>query len=81
MRDDGGRAICSMCGAELEEGYLSYSSGAVWHREKPTGLRRMFWSAFLSGEKVYGGMASNPIVSSVSALRCPSCSSVVVFMS
>ena len=81
MHDDGGRAMCPMCGTELEEGYLSYCSGAVWHRERPSGLSRMFWSAFLTGERVYGGVLSNPVVSSVSALRCPDCSSVMVFMS
>jgi hypothetical protein len=70
--------ICSMCGAELEEGYLSYCTGAVRHREQPTGLRRMFWSAFPTGERVYGSWASNPVVSSIPALRCPGCSSVVV---
>jgi len=70
--------ICPLCGAELESGFVSYCSGAIWHRDKPTGMSRMFWTAFPTGERVYGGIASYPYVSSVSALRCSRCSSVVV---
>jgi hypothetical protein len=70
--------ICPLCGAALESGFVSYCSGAIWHREEPTGMSRMFWSAFPTGERVYGGVASYPFVSSVPGLRCSECSGVVV---
>jgi hypothetical protein len=69
---------CSLCGAALEEGFLSYCSGAVWQRTQPRGWRRAFWSAFSSGELVFGSLLSKPYVSSVPALRCPSCAAVVI---
>jgi hypothetical protein len=69
---------CSLCGTALEEGFLSYSSGAIWHRTKPRGWRRAFWSAYSSGEHVFGSFASSPIVSSVPAFRCPSCAAVLI---
>jgi hypothetical protein len=70
--------LCSLCGTALEDGFLSYASGAVWHRTKPRGWRRMFWSAYTSGEIVFGSVVSSPVVSSVPALRCPSCAAVII---
>jgi hypothetical protein len=70
--------LCSLCGTALEEGFLSYCSGAIWHRTKPRGWRRAFWSAYSSGERVFGSFASSPVVSSVPAFRCPSCAAVVI---
>lgn len=78
MTNETGALICPVCGSELEEGFLSYCSGSVWHREKPRGLGRFFWSAFSSGARVFGSIASYPTVSSVSASRCSDCSSVVI---
>ena len=69
---------CPACGTEVEEGFVSYCSGAIWHRTKPSGWQRVFWSAFPSGERVFGSAASYPVVSSVPALRCPSCAAVVI---
>ena len=69
---------CPACGKTLDEGFLSYCSGAVWHRRRPTGLQRPFWSAFSSGEPVFGSLLSSPVVSSVSSYRCPECHTVVI---
>jgi hypothetical protein len=77
MMDHQNTNLCPLCGTALEEGFLSYGSGAVWHRTKPRGWRRLFWDAYTSGEPVFGSMASSPIVSSVPAFRCPSCTAVV----
>jgi hypothetical protein len=70
--------LCSLCGTALEEGFLSYCSGAVWHRTKPRGWRRAFWRAYSAGERVFGSWASYPAVSSVPAFRCPSCAAVLI---
>ena len=78
MRHAADSSICPECGATLETGYLSYCTGAVWHQKKPVGLARMFWSAFYNGKRVFGGIASMPYVSSVTASRCPDCSCVVI---
>lgn len=69
---------CPGCGVSLEEGFLSYCSGAIWHPEKPRGWRRLFWHAFPSGKRVFGSVFSSPIVFSVAAARCPSCGAVVI---
>lgn len=79
MIKDSKGVVCPSCDSEMENGYLSYCSGAVWHREKPKGLRRLFWSAISGGEPVYGSLLfSLPVVSSVDAWRCPKCSCVLV---
>jgi hypothetical protein len=78
MTDHQSPNLCSLCGTALEEGFLSYCSGAIWHRTKPRGWRRAFWSAYSSGERVFGSFASSPVVSSVPAFRCPSCAAVVI---
>jgi hypothetical protein len=78
MTDHQNRNLCSFCGTALQEGFLSYCSGAVWHRTKPRGWRRMFWNAFSSGERVFGSLVSSPLVLSVPALRCPDCAAVVI---
>lgn len=69
---------CSFCGTDLEEGFISYGSGAIWHHTKPQGWQRAFWSAYMSGERVFGSFVSSPVISSVPALRCPSCAAVVI---
>jgi len=69
---------CQVCGSVLEDGFLSYCSGAVWHRKKPRGLGRLFSSAFWTGKPVFGTFLSSPIVSSVPAYRCSSCCSVLI---
>ena len=78
MPDEEEPLICPMCASEFENGFVSYCSGTVWHHKKPSGLGRVFWSAFRTGTRVFGSIASYPYVSSVSAARCPRCSSVVV---
>ena len=78
MTDHQSADFCSLCGAALEKGFLSYCSGAVWRRTKPCGWRRAFWNAFSTGELVFGSLLSNPYVSSVPALRCPNCAAVVI---
>ena len=78
MVEESNGLVCPSCNSIMEDGYLSYASGAVWHNKKPKGLGRMFWSAFSSGEPIYGSFLSMPIVSSVVAQRCPNCSCVVV---
>jgi hypothetical protein len=78
MTDRQSLSSCSFCGTALEEGFLSYGSGAIWHRTKPQGWRRAFWSAYASGKRVFGSVISSPIVSSVPAFRCPSCNAVVI---
>ncbi len=72
------RLLCQVCGSVLEKGYLSYGSGAVWHREEPRGLGRLFLRAFWSGEPVFGSLLCSPVVSSVPAFRCSSCCSVLI---
>ena len=72
------RLKCPCCGAVLEDGFLSYSSGAVWHRVKPRWLGRLFLSAFATGEPVFGSFLTSPIVSSVPAYRCSRCHGVVI---
>lgn len=69
---------CPACSSALEEGFISYCSGAIWHRTKPRGWQRVFWNAFPSGERVFGSAASYPVVSSVPSFRCPSCAAVVI---
>jgi hypothetical protein len=78
MNDHQSPNLCLFCGTALEEGFLSYGSGAVWHRTKPRGWGRAFWSAYTSGERVFGSIASSPVVSSVPAFRCPSCTAIVI---
>jgi hypothetical protein len=72
------RLLCQVCGSVLEKGYLSYGSGAVWHRKEPRGLGRLFLPAFWSGEPVFGSLLCSPVVSSVPAFRCSSCCSVLI---
>lgn len=69
---------CLFCGTGLEQGFISYVSGAIWHPNKPQGWRRAFWSAYMSGERVFGSFISSPVVSSEPALRCPGCAAVVI---
>jgi hypothetical protein len=63
MTDHQNPNLCSLCGTALEEGFPSYGSGAIWHRTKPRGWRRAFWSAYSSGkhtlqENVFSGALS-----------------------
>lgn len=70
--------ICPICGSELEDGFLSYGSGTVWHGEKPKGLGRFFLSAYSTGERVFGSIASYPYVFSVPGARCSECHTVLI---
>jgi hypothetical protein len=78
MSDQLGPNVCSLCGTAMEEGFISYCTGAIWHREKPRGWRRAFWSAYASGERVFGSPLSSPVVSSTPAFRCPGCAAVLI---
>jgi len=78
MTEDQSQLSCPFCGTGLEEGFISYGSGAIWHHTKPRGWRRAFWSAYLSGERVFGSVISSPVVSSVPAYRCPNCGAFVI---
>ena len=65
-----GLNLSSLYGMALDEGFLSYCTGAIW--------RRMLWSAYSSGERIFGSLASSPVVSSVPAFRCSSWAVVVI---
>ena len=69
---------CPECGALLEDGYLSSCSGSVWHASRPRGWRRVFWTAFATGRRIFGGAGSLPVVTSVPAARCSQCGTVVI---
>lgn len=69
---------CPECGAVLEEGYLSSCSGSVWHPARPRGWKRVVWSAFSTGRRVFGNQSRLPLVSSVPASRCAACGTVVI---
>jgi hypothetical protein len=78
MFSDGNSGRCPICGERYQDGFLSYCSGSVWHPKKPSGLGRIFMSAFPTGQRVFGSFLCSPFVSSVSAQRCPNCSSVLI---
>ena len=78
MKEGSISLVCPSCDSKMKDGYLSYSSGAVWHNQEPKGLGRLFWNAFSSGVPVYGSFLSLPAVSSVAAWRCPNCSCVII---
>ncbi|MFQ5857010.1 MAG: PF20097 family protein [Anaerolineae bacterium] len=69
---------CPECGSALEDGFLGYGSGLLWHEHKLRGWRRIFLYAVPTGHFVLGSIASSPFITSVPARKCTACGTVVL---
>ena len=69
---------CPECGAALEEGYIGYFSGIVWHEEELMGLQRLIPFVFSAAHFIIGTITSTPWIRSRQARRCRSCGTLVV---
>lgn len=69
---------CPSCGATLEDGFIGYASGILWHGEEPMGWRRLFPFVLAAGRFVVGNWASTPWVRCREAQRCCRCGTVVI---
>lgn len=69
---------CPECGSALENGFLSYGSGLLWHEHKLRGWRRVFIYAMATGHFVVGNWASSGLMASKPARKCAICGTVVL---
>jgi predicted RNA-binding Zn-ribbon protein involved in translation (DUF1610 family) len=69
---------CPECGAELENGYLGYGSGLLWHRIRLSGPARIGFVAIPTGQYIVGNWRASGFVSQVPARKCPKCGTVVL---
>ena len=69
---------CPECKAEPEAGYVSFGSGLVWHKTELRGFRRIFFHAFATGAPIVGTWMSSGLMSSVPAMRCNACGTIVM---
>ena len=77
MTDDH-QAHCPECGAGLEDGYVGYFSGIMWHEQHLMGLQRLFPFVLSAAHLIIGNLASTPWIRSRKASRCRDCGTLVV---
>jgi rubredoxin len=71
-------ACCPECGATLENGFIGYFSGIMWHDMKPEGWQRVFPFVLSAGRFIISNPASTPWVRSRNARKCRDCGTLVV---
>lgn len=77
LQDDVG--LCPYCQAQLEPGYLGFTSGLLWSRERLNWLQSLFFVAALSlGQLVIGSLGTTPWFRYRAAHRCTVCGALVV---
>ena len=69
---------CPECGATLDDGFISYFSGIMWHEKKPIGWRRLFPFVCSAGHFIFGNAASAPWTRSREAQKYRDCETLVV---
>ena len=72
------KALCPECGATLEDGFIGYFSGIMWHDEDPQGLQRIFPFVLSAGRFIFSNAMSTPWIRSRKARKCPGCGTLVV---
>jgi hypothetical protein len=70
--------VCPECGSQLEDGFIGYASGLLWHKRQPSGWQRLFPFALTTGRFVIGNWASTPWVRLKTARRCVACGTLVL---
>jgi hypothetical protein len=63
---------------ELEEGFVGYFSGVMWHQERIEGLQRMIPFILSTADFIIGTVVSTPWIRSRRASRCRDCGTLVV---
>ena len=71
-------APCPECGSALEEGFIGYFSGIMWHEEQLEGLQRTIPFVLGAADFILGSVVSTPWIRSRRASRCRACGTVVV---
>lgn len=69
---------CPECNSELEDGYVGYGSGILWHKHKLKGWRRIFPIALLNGAFILGNWTSPGVYTFIKARKCSECNIVVL---
>ncbi len=69
---------CPECGAELENGYIGYGSGILWHKIKLQGAARIGFVAVPTGSYIVGDWKSTGFISQVPGRKCIKCGTVVL---
>ena len=72
------KARCPECGAALEDGFIGYFSGIIWHDEDPAGWRRVFPFVLGAGRFIISNPTSTPWIRSRKARKCRNCGTLVV---
>lgn len=75
---DTSKIKCPQRKADLEAGYVSFGSELLWHKAKLGGYRRIFLHAFATGEPIVGTWISSGLMSSVRAMKCSACGTIVM---
>ena len=75
---EAGSRVCPECGSRLEDGFIGYASGILWHEQELHGWRRAFPFALAEGRFVVGNWPSTPWFRSRTARRCPACGTLVL---
>jgi hypothetical protein len=69
---------CPECGATLEDGFIGYFSGIMWHDKDPVGWQRLFPFVLGAGNFTISNVASTPWIRSRKARKCRDCGTLVV---
>jgi rubredoxin len=78
VMSDSREACCPECGATLDDGFIGYFSGIMWHDQEPTGWLRIFPFVLSTGHFIVGNAASTPWARNRKARRCRDCGTLVV---
>ena len=71
-------ARCPECGATLDDGFVGYFSGIMWHEKQPTGWQRLFPFVLSTGRFVIGNWGSTPWTRCREARKCRGCGTLVL---
>jgi ribosomal protein S27AE len=69
---------CPECGTGLEDGFLGYGTGLLWHESRLRGWHRLFPFAIAEGNYIVGNWTSTGLITSIPARKCPACGTVVL---
>jgi len=72
------QAQCPECDAGLEDGYIGFFSGIMWHDQPVTGLLRLFPFVLSAASFIISNLISTPWIRSRQARRCRSCGTLIV---
>jgi len=69
---------CPECGAALEDGFIGYFSGIMWHDEELMGLQCLIPFVLSAAHFIIGNLASTPWIRSRKASKCRDCGTLIV---